>query len=79
MQYEITVHDKQRISTYGQEILAGIDAFLNQVAERGKQLSQLVLKDTDFIYLANSLQSLHKRLEPCGQIHYNGVKLVRKV
>ena len=79
MQYEITAQVKQQIPSYGQDILAGIDDFLSQVAERGKQLSQLVLKDTDYIYLANSLQSLHKCFEPCGQIDYNGVKLVRKV
>lgn len=79
MNYQITMQEIQRLPAHGQAILASVDAFISQVAARGKQLSQFVLKDTEYLYLENSLQQLYRRFEPVGQIDYNGVKLVRRI
>ena len=79
MNYQITMQEIQRLPPQGQAILANVDAFNSQVAARGKQLSQFVLKDAEYLYLENNLQHLNRRFEPVGQIHYNGVKLVRRL
>lgn len=79
MELQITAQAKQAMLPQGQQILAGIDDYLAQVAARGRQMTQLVLKDTDFNYLVNQLQVLNKRFDVCGRIDYQGIKLVRKV
>ena len=79
MNYQITMQEIPRLPAQVQIILANVDAFLAQVATRGKQLSQFVLKDAEYLYLENSLQQLHRRFVPGGQIDYNGVKLVRRI
>ena len=79
MNYQITMQEIPRLPPQVQTILANVDAFLTQVAACGKQLSQFVLKDAEYLYLENSLQQLHRRFVPGGQIAYNGVKLVRRI
>jgi len=79
MDYQITTQELHHLPAQGQAILADVDAFIDQVAAHGKQLNHFILKDAEYLYLENNLQRLRRRFKPGGEIHYNGVKLIRRV
>lgn len=78
MQFEITPDQKKLMPPVAQAILTDIDDYLNRLAAIGKRVTEIALKDADFIYLQNRLQTLAKSNDPFQIIGYQGIHLVRQ-